>query len=55
MVAALSNAIITATGNRAENQPQQIIVQIGNDKVYQGQGDYQNRQNDRYGTTVVKI
>jgi len=55
MVAALSNAIITATGNRAGSQPQNIVVQIGNEKIYEGHGEYQNRQNDRYGTTVVKI
>lgn len=30
-------------------------VYIGNEKVYEGQGTYQSRQADRYGTTYVKI
>lgn len=57
MITALSNAIVTAVGNANlnSNQPSTIVVQIGNEKVYEGHGQYQNRQADRYGTTYVKI
>jgi len=32
-----------------------IVVQIGDEVVYKGQGEYQSRESDRYGTSYVKI
>ena len=57
MVSALSGAIITAMSKIPTGGGNgDVVVYIGNDKVYQGQGEYQNRQSDRYGTTkIVKI
>ena len=56
MVSALSGAILTAMSRIPTNtQPSNVVVYLGNEKLYEGQGQYQNRQNDRYGTTVVKI
>lgn len=56
MVAALSGAIITAMSKiPINNQPGVTQVYIGNDKVYEGQGTYQSRQTDRYGTNYIKI
>ncbi len=56
MVSALSGAILTAMSQIPVNsQPSNIVVNVGDKKLYEGQGEYQNRQNDRYGTTVVKI
>lgn len=58
MATAVSNAILTAMSGYTQQltkEPSTIIVQIGNDKVYEGHGTYQNRQSDRYGTTYVKI
>ena len=54
MVSALTNAILQGMSSV---QPQQGITQvyIGNEKVYEGYGTYQNRQADRYGTTTIKI
>lgn len=55
MVQTLTNAITAGFqqfgGNRASN----VTVYVGDKKLYEGQGEYQNRQNDRYGTTVVRI
>lgn len=57
MVSAFTNAFLTGISSlRIPNQQGDTIVYIGNDKVYQGQGEYQNRQSDRYGTTrIVKV
>lgn len=57
MVTALTNAIITGMSRIPTNSNQgDTVVYIGNRKVYQGQGEYQNRQSDRYGTTkIVKV
>lgn len=57
MVSALTNAILAGMQNIkiGGGQRGDTIVYIGNDKVYQGQGQYQSRQNDRYGTSVVRI
>lgn len=56
MVSALSGAILTAMSKIPTNtQPSNIAVYVGDKKLYEGQGEYQNRQNDRYGTTVVRI
>jgi len=56
MINALTNAILQGMSAIETNrQPGITQVYIGNDKVYEGQGQYQNRQADRYGTTYVKI
>ena len=56
MVSALTNAIVQGMSNIETNrQPGVTQVYIGNDKVYEGQGQYQNRQAERYGTAVIKI
>lgn len=39
----------------ANRQPGITQVYIGNEKVYEGQGQYQNRQADRWGTNYIKI
>ena len=55
MIATLSNAIVAGFQQFGGNQPNNVVVYVGDKKLYEGQGEYQNRQNDRYGTTVVKI
>lgn len=55
MVQALTNAIMAGfamTAPRSESK-QPINVNIGNERVYSGVIDYQNRQSDRYGTTTT--
>lgn len=54
MISALTNAITQSIGS-INTQSGPIQVYIGNDKVYEGYGQHQNRQADRYGTTYVKI
>ena len=58
MVQALTNAIMAGfamTAPRSESK-QPINVNIGNERVYSGVIDYQNRQSDRYGTnTTIEI
>lgn len=56
MVSALTNAILQGMSAIETNrQPGVTQVYIGNEKVYEGHGQYQNRQAERYGTTVIKI
>lgn len=57
MVSALTNAIMAGLSQvNTNNQPSTTNVYIGKDKVYSGQGEYQNRQSDRYGTTnIIKV
>lgn len=56
MVTALTNAIVQGLSNMSkpeDNQP--INVYIGNDKVYSGLTKYAKRQNNIYGTNVIKV
>ena len=55
MVQALTNAIMAGFAMTAPNNntKQPINVNIGNERVYSGMIDYQNRQSDRYGTTTT--
>lgn len=57
MVQSLATVITNAMANLGfgNNQKGDTIVYIGNKKVYEGQGEYQNRENDRYGTNVVRV
>ena len=56
MTTALADTITRAIGSLNNNNERgDVVVYIGNDKVYQGQGEYQSRQSDRYGTTYVKV
>lgn len=55
MVQVLTNAITAGFQQMGGNRASNITVYVGDKKLYQGQGEYQNRQNDRYGTTVVRI
>lgn len=56
MIGALTNAILAGMGAIETNRSNGITqVYIGNEKVYDGYGTYQNRQADRYGTTYVKV
>ena len=55
MVQALTNAITESIGAVSNNQPGLTQIYIGNEKIYEGYGTYQNRQADRYGTTTIKI
>ena len=38
-----------------EDNPSEISVNIGNDKVYSGMATYENYQSNKYGTTRVKV
>lgn len=54
----VTNAVIAGFSKLRpmNNEPSTTNVYIGNDKVYSGQGEYQNRQSDRYGTTrTIKV
>lgn len=52
----LANAIVNSMKlAEASRQPDITQVYIGNEKVYEGQGKYQNRQSERYGTNYIKI
>ena len=57
MIQSLATVITNAMTNMGfgNNQKGDTIVYIGNKKVYEGQGEYQNRENDRYGTSVVRV
>ena len=55
MVQALTNAITAGFQQFNGGQANNVVVYVGDKKLYEGQGEYQTRQNDRYGTTVVKI
>lgn len=55
MIAAISTAITQSMSNARNGNNGIIQVYIGDDKVYEGHGTYQNRQSDRYGTTYVQI
>ena len=46
---------LVETVRDATNTNNTIIVQIGDETVYQGQGQYQSRESERYGTSYVKI
>lgn len=53
---ALTNAMVKGmTQVKSKETPNNVVVYIGDKKLYEGQGEYQSRQNDRYGTTVVRI
>lgn len=56
MVTALTNAIVEGLSNM--NTPQSnepVNIYIGNDKVYSGFINYAKRQNNIYGTNVIRI
>lgn len=55
MVQILTNAITAGFQQFGGNKASNVVVYVGDKKLYEGQGEYQTRQNDRYGTTVVKI
>ena len=56
MTTALADTITRAIGSiPTGGNTGDIIVYVGNDKVYQGQGEYQSRETDRYGSTYIKI
>lgn len=54
MITAITNAILTGMQS-IETGKGITQVYIGNEKVYEGYGRQQNRQADRYGTTLVKV
>ena len=47
------DAVVAA--NSGNNQPHTTNVYVGNEKLYSGQGEYQNREADRYGTSTIVI
>ena len=53
VAAAVAQVASALTNNNG--QPTTVIVNLGDEKLYEGQGSYQSRQTDRYGTTVVNI
>lgn len=57
MVQSLASVITGAMANMGygANNANTTTVYIGNKKVYEGQGEYQNRQADRYGTSIIKV
>jgi hypothetical protein len=44
-----------ALSENSGNEKQPITVYVGNDKVYSGYGSYANRQNNKYGTNIIKV
>lgn len=55
--ASLTNALLYALDKSGSNKsnPQKIVVNIGNRKVYEGVGEHIDNENDRYGTNYVKV
>lgn len=52
----LTSALTDALSSiKSDKEPRVTQVYIGNDKVYEGQGKYQDRQTERYGTTYIKV
>lgn len=52
----LTNALLTALNNYdfgGKGGP--TTIYIGNKKVYEGYGDYVNSENDRYGTSTIRV
>lgn len=54
---AISNAVLQAINNsnfgNGSNSP--TTIYIGNKKVYEGFGEHAQRENDRYGTNMIRI
>ena len=51
---AMTNALVTALATNKGTRGN-TIVYIGNEKVYEGMGDYFDDNSDRYGTTYIDI
>lgn len=54
---AISNAVLQAINNSnfGNNSGGPTTIYIGNKKVYEGFGDHVQRENDRYGTNMIRI
>lgn len=54
---AISNAVLRAINNSnfGNNSGGPTTIYIGNKKVYEGFGDHVQRENDRYGTNMIRI
>ena len=54
---AISNAVLQAINNSnfGNNSSGPTTIYIGNKKVYEGFGDHVQRENDRYGTNMIRI
>jgi hypothetical protein len=56
MIQALSDAIVAGFSQfNIGNQKGDTYIYLGNDTLYKGQGRYQSRQTDRYGTSVINV
>ena len=51
---AVYNAFSAVT-DKFSNNRQPVNVYIGNEKIYSGYGEYQNKQANKYGTNTVKV
>ena len=54
---AISSAVLQAINNSnfGNNSSSPTTIYIGNKKVYEGFGDHAQRENDRYGTNMIRI
>ena len=51
----ITNALIDALSGMNFGGQGTTVVNIGNKKVYEGMGEYINSENERYGTSYIKI
>lgn len=52
---AIASAVTSAINNSNFGGNGQTVVYIGNKKVYEGYGQHVQRENDRYGTNMIRI
>lgn len=52
---AIASAVTSAINNSNFGGNGQIVIYIGNKKVYEGYGQHVQRENDRYGTNMIRI
>lgn len=52
---AIASAVTSAINNSNFGGNGQTVIYIGNKKVYEGYGQHVQRENDRYGTNMIRI
>lgn len=51
----ITNALISALDNYDFGGQSPTIIYLGNKKLYEGYGEHQERENDRYGVNMIRI
>ena len=51
----ITNALVSALDNYDFGGQSPTIIYLGNKKLYEGYGEHQERENDRYGVNMIRI